>query len=438
MWRSVPCYTAIDAACISNARAASGRHWPRLMFLYNLLLTLALPWMWGRLWWKARAEPEYAARMPERFGILPSHLPKNAIWFHCVSAGETIGAAPMVRELRRRLPNVPIVVTTMTPAGAARARALLGDAVAHCRAPYDFPWAVDRCLKHLRPRALVLVETELWPNLVVRAAAAAPVFLINARLSARSHARYALVPRLMRRVLGGLEAVLCQYEDSAERFRDLGLPADRAQVTGSVKFDIDLPPVVAGDAGVWIAGSTHPPEEEVVLDAHERLRARFPHLRLLLVPRHVTRAPAVLRMATRRGLSAGLQSAGGEEAVDVVVGDVMGTLAGLYGQADVAFLGGSLDDTGGHNPIEAAVHGRPMVMGPERRNFEEVCRRFEEADCLHLARDAGELADAIGARIADPQRRQREGAAARQVVMENAGATRRTVDSLVRCLEGCE
>lgn len=404
------------------------------MFLYNVLLALALPWMWGRLWWKARAEPEYAARVPERFGILPSHLPKHAIWFHCVSAGETIGAVPVIRELHDRRPDVPILVTTMTPAGAARARALLGDAVAHCRAPYDFPWAVDRCLRQLRPRALVLVETELWPNLVVRTAAAAPVFLINARLSARSHARYALVPRLMRRVLGGLNSVLCQYGDSAERFCDLGLPEDRARVTGSVKFDIDLPPVAADDAGAWIAGSTHPPEEEIVLDAHVRLRARFPHLRLLLVPRHVTRAPAVLRMATRRGLSARLQSCAGEQAVDVVVGDVMGTLAGLYGQADVAFLGGSLDDTGGHNPIEAAVAGRSMVMGPERRNFEEVCRRFEEAGCLHLARNVDELADAIGERIADPQRRRREGAAARQVVMDNAGATHRTVDALLRCL----
>ncbi len=400
------------------------------MFLYNLLLTLALPWMWGRLWWKARAEPEYAARMPERFGILPSHLPKNAIWFHCVSAGETIGAAPMIRELHGRLPDVPILVTTMTPAGAARARALLGDAVAHCRAPYDFPWAVDRCLKQLRPRALVLVETELWPNLVVRTAAKAPVYLINARLSARSHARYAIVPRLIGRVLGNLSAVLCQYEDSAERFRDLGLPAPRAHVTGSVKFDVDLPPVFAKDSGVWIAGSTHPPEEEIVLDAHERLRSRFPHLRLLLVPRHATRAPQVLRMATRRGLSARLQSNASEEPVDVVVGDLMGTLGGLYGEADVAFLGGSLDDTGGHNPIEAAVHGRPMVMGPERRNFVEVCRRFEAAGCLHLAHNAEELADAVAECIANPGRRQREGAVARQVVMDNAGATQRTVDAL--------
>ena len=224
--------------------------------------------------------------------------------------------------------------------------------------------------------------------------------------------------------------MLCQYEDSAERFRDLGLPAARAHVTGSVKFDIDLPPVFAKDAGVWIAGSTHPPEEEIVLDAHQRLRSRFPHLRLLLVPRHVTRAPAVLRMATRRGLCARLQSSTSEEPADVVVGDVMGTLRGLYGAADVAFLGGSLDATGGHNPIEAAVHGRPMVMGPQRRNFEEVCRRFEEAGCLHLARNAEELADAVAERIANPGRRQREGAAARQVVMDNAGATRRTVDAL--------
>lgn len=407
------------------------------MLLYNILLTLALPWMWARLFWRARAEPEYAERMPERFGVLPRHLPKNAVWFHCVSAGETIGAAPMILKLRERLPEVPFVVTTTTPTGAARARALLGDAVAHCCAPYDFPWAVERFLRQVRPRALVLVETELWPNLVARTAARAPVYLVNARLSARSHDRYARVPRLMQRLLGGLSGALCQYEDTAERLCDLGLPAERAHVTGSVKFDIDLPPVSPGGSGVWIAGSTHAPEEEIVLGAHRRLRQRWRQLRLMLVPRHASRAPAVLRLATRRGMSARLQSESAlpdSAPVDVLVGDVMGTLARLYGEADVAFLGGSLDDTGGHNPIEAATHGLPMVMGPERRNFEEVCERFEKAGCLHLARDAQELANVVGSLIEDANRRRDEGAAARQVVMENAGAMLRTVDALHRWL----
>lgn len=403
------------------------------MLLYNVLLTLALPWMWARLFWRARTEPEYAERVPERFGVVPRHLPKGAVWFHCVSAGETIGAAPMILKLREQLPEVPFLVTTTTPTGAARARALLGDAVAHCCAPYDFPWAVERFLRHVRPRALVLVETELWPNLVARTAARAPVYLINARLSARSHDRYARVLRLMQRLLGSLSGALCQYEDTAERLCDLGLSAHRAHVTGSVKFDIDLPPVSSGERGVWIAGSTHAPEEEIVLDAHERLRQRFAGLRLMLVPRHASRAPAVLRMATRRGLSARLQSEPalpGSMPVDVLVGDVMGTLARLYGEADVAFLGGSLDDTGGHNPIEAAVHGVPMVMGPERRNFEEVCDRFERAGCLHLVRDAEDLAGTVAGLIGDADRRRDEGAAARQVVMENAGAMLRTVDAL--------
>ncbi len=403
------------------------------MFLYNVLLTLAMPWMWARLLWRARAEPEYAERMPERFALLPRHLPKHAVWFHCVSAGETIGVAPMILKLRERLPDTPFLVTTTTPAGAARAQALLGDAVAHCCAPYDFPWAVERFLRHLRPRALVLVETELWPNLVARTATHAPVYLVNARLSARSHARYARVPRLMQRMLGSLDGALCQYEDTAGRLCDLGLPARHAHVTGSVKFDIDLPPVSPRETGVWIAGSTHAPEEEIILEAHERLRQRFPELRLMLVPRHASRSPAVLRMATRRGLTAQLQSEPrppGSAPVDVVVGDAMGTLARLYGEADVTFLGGSLDDTGGHNPIEAAVHGRPMVMGPQRRNFEEICRRFEQAGCLHLASDARKLAEVVAALIEDPSRRRDEGAAARQVVMENAGATRRTVNAL--------
>lgn len=409
--------------------------------LYNIALFLALPWVWGRLFVRARREPAYRERIAERFGRVPPEVSSGVIWFHTVSAGETNAAAPLIRAVAEYFPADTILVTTMTPTGSARVGILLGESVEHCYAPYDYPWAVRRFLDRTRPKALVIMETELWPNLIAETSSrGAPVLLVNARLSARSYRGYRRVGAFTRRMLERIDGILCQYEDTAERFRRLG--AASVEVTGSVKFDAEMPPDVFGvddlgfgDAPVWIAGSTHGGEEESVLDAHRQLRDRFPNIGLILVPRHPERAAGVARLATQRGFSAGLLS-DRPTGVDVLVGDVMGTLAHLYAYAGVAFVGGSLDGTGGHNPIEAAVHGLPVLMGPTRHDVEEICARFEAGGCFYPVTDADDIARIVGELFSDPMRRTGEGELAKGVVDANRGARQAVVNRLCGWLGG--
>ena len=405
--------------------------------LYNALLLLALPWVWARLFWKGRLDPAYRERIGERFGAVAG-LPAGAIWFHTVSAGETNAAAPFIQAVRERLPEETVLVTTMTPSGSARVRTLLGD-VAHSYAPYDYGWAVARFLRRVRPKALVLMETELWPNLIAQTAASgASVYLVNARLSERSYRRYRRAASLTRPMLRCLDQVVCQYEDTAQRFRALGASAVHA--IGTVKFDAEPPPDPFGvydpgfgTAPTWIAGSTHAGEEEVILAAHRSLSSRFPNMRLILVPRHPERVAAVSRLAKEQGLSVGLLSQRATGA-QVLIGDVMGTLAHLYPFADIAFVGGSLDDTGGHNPIEAAVCGLPMLMGPARFKVEEICARFAAASCLHAVANAEDIVRVVAALVADPGRRAAEGSRAKAVVLDNRGAQQRLIDELCEWL----
>ncbi len=404
-------------------------------FCYQVLLVLALPWVWVRLFVRARREPAYRLRRAERFGRVPAGISSGVIWFHTVSAGETNAAAPVIRAVQERFPDDTFLVTTMTPAGSARVKSLLGEAVEHCYAPYDYPWAVSRFLRRVRPRALVLMETELWPNLVEQTAASgAPVYLVNARLSERSYRGYRRIGGLTVRMLSHIDEIVCQYEDTAARFLALG--AASVAVTGSVKFDAEMPPdrfgvgdLDFGDAPVWIAGSTHGGEEETVLDAHRQLRDRFPNIGFILVPRHPRRAAGVAQLAKHRGFSTGLLS-DRATGVDVLVGDVMGTLAHLYPHAGVAFVGGSLDGTGGHNPIEAAVHGLPVLMGPTRRDVEEICARFAAAGCFYSVADADDIARIVGDLFADPGRRAKEGESAKAVVDANRGARQAVVRRL--------
>ncbi|MGE0624997.1 MAG: lipid IV(A) 3-deoxy-D-manno-octulosonic acid transferase [Pseudomonadales bacterium] len=406
---------------------------------YRVLLSAARPWVHARLWLRGRTEPEYRQRIDERFAHLPPAIPEAPVWFHTVSAGETIAAAPLINHLIDTFPDVPFLVTTMTPTGSAQVRKLLGDRVAHCYAPYDFPDTVRRFYDRVRPRLLVLMETELWPNLLREAAGRnVPALLVNARLSERSAAGYRKLGALTREMLSSLRFIACQYADHAERFLTLGAPPDRLGVLGSVKFDVTLPRDHAvrvakrrddwrlAGRPVWIAGSTHGGEEAVVLDAHRRLRERFPDALLLLVPRHPNRRDEVGAVVERYDFRYGRMSTGEPlVGLDVILADTMGELLYLYGLADAAFVGGSLVATGGHNPIEAAVCGQPIMMGNSVFNFPDVVAKFEDAGCLRRVADAETLAEAVGAYLADPALRRQAGESAAQVVRDNTGATAR-------------
>lgn len=415
--------------------------------LYQVLLPLAYPLVRLRLFWRARREPEYGRRIPERFGRVPGSLPTGVIWFHTVSAGETIAAAPVIERLVGEFPGRDFLVTTMTPTGSQQVVARLGDRVVHCYAPYDFAFSVERFLDAVAPGLLVIFETELWPNLLEAAARrGVPVDLVNARLSERSARGYALIGSLTRRMLGQLHRIACQYPAHAQRFVALGAEPGRVSVLGNVKFDLRLPDDHGARCAelalrwrlegrpVWIAASTHPGEEEPVLAAHETVQKACPGACLLLVPRHPSRAPELEKMVRAAGFSAVRQSvtAGAEQGmtVDVVIGDVMGGLLYLYGLSRVAFIGGSLVPVGGHNPIEPALCGQPLLTGPHTFNFPDVVAAFEESGSLVRVGDATGLADEVVRCLTDADAQERMSVAARQVVAANAGATERLLEAL--------
>ncbi len=407
--------------------------------LYSLALYAATPLVLARLLVRSLRLPAYRRRWQERFGIVPGRPPAGAVWFHAVSVGEAQATLPLVRALRARWPGLPVVVTTTTPTGSERVRELYGDEVYHCYLPYDLPSAVARFLSRLAPRAAVVMETELWPNLF-RACArrAVPVVVANARLSARSAAGNRRVRPFIARVLADTRLIAAQSEADAARFRDLGADPARVAVTGSVKFDIRLPPSLREQAEalrrqlgaerpVWIAASTHEGEEEQVLDALAQVRHGEPDVLLVLAPRHPERCDRVAALCRRRGLALVRRSEGRPVATSTAVYllDTLGELTLFYGAADVAFVGGSLVPRGGHNVLEAAAQGIPVVIGPHTFNFALISRQLVEAGAARRVRDAGQCAAAVADLLRDPNLRHDMGERGRALVDANRGAVER-------------
>lgn len=416
---------------------------------YTLLLHLALPLILLRLAWRAWRAPAYARRVGERFALGLPELRPGGIWVHAVSVGESIAAAPLIRALQARHPELPLTVTCMTPTGSERIRALFGDRVQHCYLPYDLPWAAARFLDRLQPRLAVIMETELWPNHVHQCARRGiPVALANGRLSARSARGYGRFARLTGPMLAEMRWLAVQSEAEAERFRALGAGGEAVTVTGSIKFDLAVDPQLperaaalrahwgAADRPVWIAASTHAGEDEIVLAAHRQLLAGCPEALLILVPRHPERFAQVFELCRREGLATVRRSAG--EAVEagtaVLLGDTMGELLFLYALADCAFVGGSLVPSGGHNLLEPAALGKPLLSGPHLFNFLEIAARLDEAGALRQVSDAGSLAAAVGAFWSEPAGAARAGAAGKAVLEANQGALERLLEGLERLL----
>ena len=375
---------------------------------------------------------------------MPTTIRTGSLWFHTVSAGEAIAAIPIIEAVLQKRPTEHVLVTTTTPTGREAMYTRMGSRIDLCYVPYDVPSCVNRFLKRAQPKALFLLETELWPNLVNRTARRdIPVYLLNARLSAKSTAGYVRLGELTNLMLKNIQMVASQYQDTAERFQSLGLPKERVVVTGNVKFDLteknarlpdDLNQVKGlqeKGALVWLAGSTHPPEEEVALSAHQSVLQQFPHAKLIIVPRHITRTEEILSLCRARGLNACLLSQF-NRSNEVLVVDQMGILFPLYQCASVAFVGGSLQQTGGHNPIEPAYHGVPILMGPNRRNFAEVCARFAARECLFTVNTAADITERVLYFHQDSDARARCSDQARSVVQENQGALTR-VCALVNC-----
>ncbi|MFV3331633.1 lipid IV(A) 3-deoxy-D-manno-octulosonic acid transferase [Pseudomonas sp. NY15437] len=419
--------------------------------LYTLLFHLGLPLVALRLFLRSRKAPAYARRVGERFALGLPALKPGGIWVHAVSVGESIAAAPMIRALMQRHPDLPITVTCMTPTGSERIRALFGEQVQHCYLPYDLPWAAARFLDRARPVLGVIMETELWPNHIHQCARRGiAVALANARLSERSARGYARFAGLTRPMLEEMSWIAVQTEAEAERFRQLGARPERVSVTGSIKFELTIDPELLARAAdlrdqwqarqrsIWIAASTHAGEDEIILAAHRQLLEKHPDALLILVPRHPERFNPMAELCTREGLRTLRRSTGELVTADtqVLLGDTMGELLFLYALADVAFVGGSLVPNGGHNLLEPAALGKPVLSGPHLFNFLEIAAQLREVGALREVADAPSLAVAVAALWDEPASAARMAEAGLGVMKANQGALGRLLDGLGRLIKG--
>jgi len=409
-----------------------------LQFIYSQLIRLLLPYIFLRLWWGGRHSPRLRRNWAQRLGFAPA-VSSPVIWVHAVSVGETIAAAPMVRRLLERNPDVTILMTAMTDTGLAQAQKMFGNKVQYAYVPYDTPGAVKRFLARVQPSILVIMETEIWPNLISQSRKAhVPVFLINARLSERSARGYERVRSLARPVMQSISWVAAQAEQDAARFRRIGVAADKIAVTGSVKFDVDIEPRVReqaqqlkaqfGGRPVWIAGSTHDGESRQLLKAHRKLLAAVPDALMIIVPRHPERFELVASAVTKAGLSLARRSLNDSPAAaQVYLGDTMGELMMLYGASDLAFIGGSLIERGGHNPLEPAAWGIGVISGPHVFNFESIYKCLQEHDGVTIVESAGELLVCLTRLLNNQQALHESGQRALAVVESNRGALDRVV-----------
>ncbi|MCB1736064.1 MAG: lipid IV(A) 3-deoxy-D-manno-octulosonic acid transferase [Gammaproteobacteria bacterium] len=408
--------------------------------LYTAVLYAALPLVLLRLIWRGVKARSYLYRWGERFGRFTSPaLPARPIWVHAVSVGESVAAAPLIEGLLQQYPGVPVVVTTTTPTGSERIQALFGDRVFHVYAPYDLPFAVNGFLGRTHPRLLLLMETEIWPNLIAAChTRRISVVLANARMSERSAKGYRRLGELTGRTLREIDLIAAQTEADRQRFIGLGADRHRVEVTGSIKFDTRIPASLREQGEVlrrylgtgrpvWIAASTHDGEDELVLDAFDQVRARIPDSLLVLVPRHPERFQRVAGLCRRRDLVTVLRSEGAPVEPDcaVYLGDTMGELTLLYAAADLAFVGGSLVPTGGHNVLEPAALGLPVLVGPHTFNFAEIVSMLLVHDAAREITDSDQLAERVIELLQDANLRHVLGENGRELIERNRGALER-------------
>ena len=409
-----------------------------MRFFYNLLTYLLyLPYV---AYWLVRGitNRAYLNRLGERLGIGYPRL-QGCIWIHAVSVGEVVAAVPLIRALGRRYPERPLLVTTVTPTGAARVASLFGDSVHHTYIPFETPPMVNRFFAATNPRVALVLETEIWPNLYrgcgVRGI---PLVLVSARISPKSVRSYRRLLPLFRETLSHGIIIAAQSEADAERFMSLGAAPERTRVTGNIKFDVEIAPDLPvrgrelrrelfGERPVWIAASTHEGEEELVLEAHRILLEQRPDLLRVLVPRHPQRFQGVRELAERHRMRVVARTDGVPctATTQVFLGDTMGELTLFYAAADVAFVGGSLVPVGGHNLLEPAALGLPLLSGPYVFNAQEIADMFVARQACRIVNDSQELASEVDRLLSDDATASRLGDAGRDILERNRGALAR-------------
>lgn len=414
-----------------------------MRILYNLLIYLLQIPVAGYWLFRGLVNRSYRDRVGQRFGLGYPQLGR-CIWIHAVSVGEVQAAVPLVRAISKRFPHHNMLITTVTPTGAARVDALFGNTVSHSYIPFEMPLAVDRFFACVNPELALIMETEIWPNLYRGCGVRdIPLILVSARISPKSVDSYRRFLPLFRDTLSHGIIIAAQSDADADRFRSLGASPVRTWVTGNIKFDIELPPDLAergrelrqqilGDRPVWIAASTHDEEEQQVLAAHRKLQQKFPDLLLVLVPRHPERFSMVRDLVEKQQFNcvARTEYRACDASTEVFLGDTMGEVPLFYAASDVAFVGGSLTPIGGHNMLEPAALGLPVVSGPHVYNAQEIADMFVELGACRMVAGAEGLATAVGELIADRDHAAELGNKGFEIVQRNRGALRRLLGLL--------
>lgn len=420
-----------------------------MRLLYILLAYLLAPVLVGVMLWRGIRDRSYWRDFGQRFGFGDAPFAGESLWVHAVSVGEVQAAAALIRALRARYPGLPIVLTTVTPTGAERARAEFGDRVHVRYVPYDLPGSVRRFFDRVRPRAAIILETELWPNLYHECGwRGVPLVLASARISPRSVGRYRRLAGLFRETLSHGIVIAAQSEGDAERFRSIGANPQRTHVTGNIKCDFALPADLiakgaalrrqhAGGRSVWVAGSTHAGEEEIVLSVQGALTVS-PRPLLVLVPRHPARFDDVATLLERRRVPYVRRSSGATctASTEVMLVDSLGELMQFYAAADLAFVGGSLVPVGGHNLLEPAALGIATLTGPHNFNAQEIADMLIESGAVEIVTDERALRAAVEALLADPAERARRGRTGRAAFERNRGALARLLALIDPVLKG--
>ncbi|HUQ12559.1 MAG TPA: lipid IV(A) 3-deoxy-D-manno-octulosonic acid transferase [Steroidobacteraceae bacterium] len=416
-----------------------------MRFVYIFLAYLIAPLWIGALALRGFRDKTQWRGFSQRFG-LGAAVPAKSIWVHAVSVGEVQAAVPLVEALLTRFPRIPLVLTTVTPTGRARAEAIFKNRVDVRFVPIDWPGSVRRFFQRVQPQLAVILETEIWPNLYHRCGRLGiPLVLASARISPRSVDRYRRLVGLFRETLSHGIFIAAQSSEDAERFRSIGASPERTHVVGNIKFDFGYPPdmearghelrqMLGPNRPVWVAGSTHEKEEELLIAAHLRVRERFTNALLVLVPRHPPRFGDVANLLRDQGIRFVRRTSARpvNSDTEVYLLDTLGELPPFYAAGDVAFVGGSLgiDHVGGHNLLEPAALNLPIVAGPHNFNSADIARMLIERQALTIVHDPAELAAVVGDLLAKPTLRRTMGAAGRKTVDDNRGAVKRLMEFL--------
>lgn len=416
--------------------------------LYSAVFFALLPLLFLRLWLKGRKSPNYRKRWAERLGFFDvPEKHSGGICFHCVSVGESIAAIKLIKSIKSQYPTHPVTVTTTTPTGSAQIQSAFGNEVFHVYLPFDTPGAIKRFFNKIQPKVLVIIETELWPNLLHYAKKTqCKTILANARLSQRSAKGYQKVASLTEQMLTNLDIVAAHNIEDGQRFVELGLVPAKLAVTGSIKFDISSNPALveqsialkeqwAPNRPIWVVGSTHQGEDEAVLQAFAQILKQHPDTLLILVPRHPERFKQVEQLLIAQHISYTKRSTGQSPtpSTQVILGDTMGELNLFWAMADICFVGGSLVEHGGHNPLEPALFAKAILTGPHTYNFKQIYELMEAQGAVIVTPDWQMLGNSVIDLLNDTQRRQLLGMNAKQVLDRNRGALER-LKSLIKPL----